>query len=63
MQSGSRGYVYVVENDVAIKTQFRAGMTSVGRVEVLSGLTQGQQIVISSSDVFQGYDSVMLINQ
>lgn len=63
MQSGSRGYVYVVEDGIASKTPFQAGMTSVGRVEVLSGLTQGQQIVISSSDVFQGYDSVMLINQ
>jgi hypothetical protein len=48
---------------MAVKTKFKAGMSSVGRVEVLAGLTEGQQIVISSSDVFENYDQVMLLNQ
>jgi HlyD family secretion protein len=63
MQSGSRGYVYVVQDDVAIKTPFQAGMTSVGRVEVLSGLTEGAEIVISSSDVFDDHNRVALLNK
>ena len=63
MQSGSRGYVYVVENNVAVKTNMQAGMTSVGRVEILSGLKEGDEIVISSSDVFEDHNRVLLLNQ
>ena len=62
MQSGSRGFVYVVEDGLAIKTPFQAGMSSVGRVEVISGLTEGQQIVISASDAFENRERVMLLN-
>jgi HlyD family secretion protein len=62
MQGGSRGYVYVVEEGMAVKTPFSAGMTSVGRVEILAGLEEGQKIVISSSDAFEDHDRVMLIN-
>jgi HlyD family secretion protein len=62
MQGGSRGYVYVVEDGMAVKTAFKAGTSSVGRIEVLAGLTEGQQIVISSSDVFEQYEQVMLLN-
>ncbi|MFT7289387.1 MAG: HlyD family secretion protein [Halieaceae bacterium] len=61
MQSGARGFVYLVEDDMAIKTPFEAGMSSVGRVEVLAGLSAGQEIVISSVDAFKGHDSVMLL--
>jgi HlyD family secretion protein len=63
MQSGSRGYAYVVEDGMAIKTPIVAGMTSAGRVEILSGLKEGQEIVISSSDVFDRHERVLLINQ
>jgi HlyD family secretion protein len=63
MQGGSRGYVYVVEDDMAVKTSFKAGASSIGRIEVLTGLTAGQQIVISSSDVFEEHDQVMLLNR
>jgi HlyD family secretion protein len=62
MQSGATGFAYVVEDGVAIKSPIVAGMTSVGRVEILSGLREGQQIVISSSDVFGRHDRVLLTN-
>jgi HlyD family secretion protein len=62
MQSGSRGFAYVVEDGVAVKTPIRAGETSVGRVEILSGLDEGQQVVISSIDVFEDHERVLLLN-
>jgi hypothetical protein len=48
---------------MAVKTSFKAGASSIGRIEVLTGLTAGQQIVISSSDVFEEHDQVMLLNR
>ncbi|MFT4853972.1 MAG: HlyD family secretion protein, partial [Bacteroidia bacterium] len=63
MQSGSRGFAYLVENDLARKTSVSIGATSVGKVEILSGLVAGQKIVISSSDVFDNHDRVMLLNR
>jgi len=63
LQGGANGFVYVVDDGMAIKTPMRAGQTSVGRVEILSGLIEGQQIIISSSDVFKSHDRVLLINQ
>ncbi len=36
-------------------------MTSVGKVEVLGGIQEGQKIVISSSDVFEQHDRVLLL--
>ena len=62
MQGGSRGFVYLVEDGLAIKTPFQVGMSSVGRVEVISGLVEGQQIVISASDAFEDHERVMLLN-
>jgi HlyD family secretion protein len=63
MQSGARGFAYVVKDSVAVKTPIVAGMTSSGRVEILSGLQEGQQIIISSSDVFDHHERVLLSGQ
>jgi HlyD family secretion protein len=62
MQGSARGYAYVVEDGVAIRTPIVAGMTSAGRVEILSGLQEGQRIVISSSDIFGRHERVFLNN-
>ena len=63
LQSGANGFVYVVDDGVAVKTSLRTGQTSVGKVEILSGLTEGQEIIISSSDVFESHDRILLVNQ
>jgi HlyD family secretion protein len=63
MQSGARGFAYIVEDGMARKIPVNIGATSVGRVEILSGLEVGQKIVISSSDVFENHDRVMLLNR
>jgi HlyD family secretion protein len=63
MQSGARGFAYIVEDGMARKIPVNIGATSVGRVEILSGLEVGQRIVISSSDVFENHDRVMLLNR
>ena len=44
--SGTRA-VYVVEGDQAILTPVELGAASVGEIEVLKGLSAGQEVVIS----------------
>jgi HlyD family secretion protein len=41
--------VYVVEGDEAILTPVELGAASVGEIEVLKGLTPGQEVVISGT--------------
>lgn len=41
--------VYVVEGDTAIRTPVELGAASVGEIEVLKGLTPGQEVVISGT--------------
>lgn len=46
--SGTRT-VYVVEGDTAVLTPVELGAASVGEIEVLKGLTPGQEVVISGT--------------
>ena len=46
--SGTRA-VYVVEGDEAVLTPVELGAASVGEIEVLKGLTPGQEVVISGT--------------
>lgn len=41
--------VYVVEGDTAVRTPVELGAASVGEIEVLKGLTPGQEVVISGT--------------
>jgi HlyD family secretion protein len=54
------GFAYVVHGDVAERQPIRLGTTSVGKVEVLQGLTEGDQVVISGTDAFNGAQRVNL---
>jgi HlyD family secretion protein len=50
--SGTRT-VYVVDGDTAVLTPVELGAASVGEIEVLKGLTPGQQVVISGAGDFK----------
>jgi HlyD family secretion protein len=54
-------YAYVVEGDLAVRREIRVGVSSVGNVEILEGLTPGQRVVIAGSDTF-GNASTIQIN-
>ncbi len=47
--SGTRA-VYVVDGDTAVLTPVELGAASVGEIEVLKGLTPGQEVVISGTN-------------
>lgn len=58
--SGGR-FVYVVDGDYAVKRDVVLGMRSAGEVEVLTGLLEGEQLVISNIEEFASTDQVYLL--
>ncbi|PPT90472.1 efflux RND transporter periplasmic adaptor subunit [Xanthomonas theicola] len=50
-QSGGR-YAYVMDGNAAIRRPVELGVTSLGEVEVRSGLQPGDRVVVSGSDLF-----------
>ena len=60
LESGGGRITYVVDGDLAHRRRIRTGLVSVGRVEILSGLETGEQIVVSNLDAFADADTVYL---
>ncbi len=54
------GFAYVVHGNVAERRPVRLGAASIEKVEVLDGLSAGDQIVISGTDAFKGAERVIL---
>ena len=61
LDSGGSRVAYVLEEDnVARRRAIEVGARSLAAVEIVQGLTAGEVVVISSIDVFQGADSVLI---
>jgi HlyD family secretion protein len=58
----SGGTIYVIDGAMARRRTARLGAMSVGEVEILSGATPGEQIVISSLSDFNDAPEVRLGN-
>ena len=59
MQSG--GFIaYKLDGNIATKIDIQLGATSMREVEVLSGLTPNDEIIISNYDEFNGTDTFLL---
>jgi len=50
---------FVVDNDMASLTEVNLGTSSINKIEVVSGLTEGQEVIISNTDFVQ--DAKILI--
>ncbi len=61
LDSGGGRIAYVlVEDRVAERRQIQLGARSLGAVEVIAGLSPGEEIVISNLDPFRGAETVLL---
>jgi HlyD family secretion protein len=60
--SGSGRVAYVVEGGVAYRRSINTGATSLNSIEILDGLSVGDLIIVSSTDVFNSADSVLINN-
>jgi HlyD family secretion protein len=54
-------FAYVIKENSAVKTPIKIGSRSLGKVEVISGLKTGDNVVISDSDVFKDASSVRIL--
>jgi HlyD family secretion protein len=55
-------YAYVVEGDMARRRPIRMGAMSMGEVEIVSGLKEGESVVVSSVEDFSGALEARLAN-
>jgi HlyD family secretion protein len=54
------GFAYLVHGNVAERHPVQLGAASIAKVEILDGLSAGDQIVISGTDAFNGAQRVIL---
>ena len=60
VDSGAGRVAYVVRNGTAERTPIQIGATSLNAVEIVSGVKEGDRIVISGTDEFRGAQRVAL---
>lgn len=60
LESGGGTKVYVLADGVATLRPIRAGAVSVGEVEILDGLAEGEQILLTDVQQFQGAETVLV---
>ncbi|HET7612063.1 MAG TPA: efflux RND transporter periplasmic adaptor subunit [Rhodanobacteraceae bacterium] len=58
-ESGGR-YAYVVRDGIAYKTPVTLGPSSIDKVEILQGLKEGDKVVVSGTDSFNGAAKVAI---
>ena len=63
LDSGGGRVAYVLGDDgLAARRSIEIGARSLAAVEIVAGLEEGEQVVISSVDQFRGADSVLITN-
>lgn len=60
LQNGNGRTVYKIENGVAYRTNIDVGARSIGEIEILDGLDEGDSIIVSSIDAFSHASSVLI---
>ena len=62
VESEGGRFAYLVQDGVAVRTPVRIGATSVNAVEIVSGLKQGDKVVVAGTESFENAKRVS-INQ
>ena len=60
LEQGGGTSAYVMDGDVAVKRPIRTGASSLGAVEVVEGLQEGDRVVVSGSDLFGNAERVVV---
>ena len=58
LDTGGGRVAYVMNDGLAVRRQIRIGASSIASLEIVSGLEEGEQIIISSIDQFDGANTV-----
>jgi HlyD family secretion protein len=62
VEDGGGRSAYVMDGSVAVRRPIQIGATSVSAVEILSGLKQGDKVVIAGTDSFENAERVSINN-
>jgi len=62
VESEGGRFAYLVQNNIATRIPFKLGATSISAVEVLSGLKEGDKVVVAGTDQFENAEKVSLNN-
>jgi len=62
LEAGAGRIAYVLDDGIAYRRSIEVGARSLGAVQILSGLKRDDVIVISSTEAFQGADTVFITN-
>jgi HlyD family secretion protein len=63
LETGGGRVAYVLrDNDIAERRQITIGGRSLSSVEIISGLSEGDRVIISSIDRFRGAETVLITN-
>lgn len=60
VDSGNGRIAYVIRNGIAHRTPIVMGATSLSHIEILEGLSPGDTIVVSSTDLFNSAETVLI---
>jgi len=60
VEAGGGRWVYVVGDGMARRREVEIGAVSVGEVEIVKGLNEGDEIVLSDLSQLQGAETVLL---
>jgi HlyD family secretion protein len=60
LTTGGQRYVYVIEGDQAIKTAVTFGELQTEQVQILQGLSVGDEVIISGYQNFIEHNTIML---
>ena len=62
VESEGGRFVYVVENNIAVRRPYKLGATSISAVEIIEGLKEGVKIVVAGTDQFENAEKISLNN-
>lgn len=62
LESGNGRIAYIIKDGMAVRTNIVSGAHSLSSVEILDGLQEGDNIIVSGTDQFNGAQNVLLTN-
>ncbi len=62
VEQGGGKFAYVLEGSIAVRRSVMLGATSIAAVEIMSGLREGEAVVVSGSEVFENAERVSINN-
>ena len=60
LESSGGRFAYIVSDGIAKKSSIKLGARSLSHVEVMNGLKEGEQIIISGTDMFNDAEQILL---